>query len=69
MANVNIESTSMTGAERSAVDLTALRVAVVHDFLYTFAGAERVVGRYLKWCRRRTCFRCSIFCRRTSGIF
>lgn len=32
----------------AGVDLGRLRVAVVHDFLYTYAGAERVLGEILQ---------------------
>jgi glycosyltransferase involved in cell wall biosynthesis len=34
--------------EGGAVDLSSLRIALVHDFLYTYAGAERVLGEMLE---------------------
>jgi glycosyltransferase involved in cell wall biosynthesis len=34
--------------EADRVDLSRLRIAVVHDFLYMYAGAERVLGEILE---------------------
>src|SRR5438552_151807 len=39
---------ALPGMANGHADLSALRVAVVHDFLYTYAGGERVLGEMLE---------------------
>ncbi len=42
-------SSGLPGSGLAAgVDLSQLKVALVHDFLYTYAGAERVLAEILE---------------------
>ena len=41
-------SAALPGLVDGRVDLSTLRMALVHDFLYTYAGAEKVLNEMLE---------------------